>query len=373
MANLNIKVFEDILSDTAAAIQSSTNALIDFSIGSILRAIAESNATLVLWIQGLILQLLTTIRAATCTGSDLDSWCADYSFTRLPALTASGLATFARFTPTNSAFIPVGTIIQTADATAKQFSVIADTTNAYYSAALGGFTIPAGTGSIQCTVVALVAGAAGNILLGQLSVLTGSIPGVDTVTNPNAFINGVDAEMDNAMRTRFVTYIGNLAKATKNAISNAISSVQSGISFTLTENYNYAGTFTPGYFYVVVDDGSGSPPSGFLNSVNNAIDAVRAFTITFGVFAPVLITANVAMTVTSSNHAADATAVQAAINSYIAGLGIGASLPYTKLAQIAYDTASTISNVTLVQLNSATADISATAKQRIMPGAITIS
>jgi len=373
MANLTTKTFAQLVSDQVTAIQGAARTLIDFTIGSILRSIVESNSAVALWVQGLILQLLATTRAATSTGKDLDDWAADFNFFRLVAVAASGQVVFSRFTATQAAFIPVGTQIQTSDASPETFAVIADTTNANWNAASNGYNVPAGTVSVSVPVLATVAGAIGNVLAGQCNVLTSSIPGVDTVANAVAFVNGANAEADGAFRTRFVAYISSLSKATKSAIATAITSVQSGVSYTLNENVDYSGAVKFGYFFVVVDDGSGTPSSGFLASISNAIDTVRGFTINFGVFAPALVTANVSMTVASIYHASDAALAQSAINAYIAALGIGVTLPYSRLAQIAYDASPTITNVTAVTLNSVTADLTATSKQRIMPGTITVN
>jgi uncharacterized phage protein gp47/JayE len=376
MPNPTIKTFEQIVSDTVTAIQASANQLIDFAIGSIMRAMAESNTVLVLWIQGILLELLAAIRAATCVGADLDSWCEDYGFYRFPAEAASGLVTFARFTSTQAAFIPVGTQVQTYDATSQLFEVVADTGNAAYDATLGGYTINAGVGSLQVPVSALAAGAAGNILAGQLNILKDSVPGVDTVTNANAFTNGADAEDDDSFRARFVLYITTLSKATKSAIGSAILAVQQGITYTLTENESYAGTAQLGYFYVVVDDGTGTPTGGFLAAINNAVDAVRPFTSTFGVYAPVVVSANIAMTITTDPnyvHGDVVAEVETALNAYISGLALGADLPYSRLAQIAYDSSDGVTNVTGVTLNAGTADLAATNKQVIKPGTISVT
>lgn len=373
MANITTKTFDQLVSDQVIAIQASVHTLMDFAIGSILRAIVESNSAVALWMQGLLLQLLTTTRAATSTGADLDSWAADYSFTRLTAVAATGQVTFSRFSASSDSFVPVGAQIQTSDTTVEIFAVTMDATNANWSASLNGYSVARGVVSITVPVQCTTVGTVGNVLANQCNVLTGSMPGIDTVTNANPFTNGIDAETDTAFRARFVNYLSSLSKATKNAISAAVAGVQQGLSFTLTENYNYAGTLTPGYFYVVVDDGSGNPPSALLTSISNAIDAVRAFTTTFGVYPPALQPANVALTVTSVNHAADAALAQAAISGYIAGLGIGASLPYSKLAQIAYDASPTITNVTAVTLNGVTADLASNSKQRITAGTIVVN
>src|ERR1700722_20389393 len=98
MASLQTFTFSDLVSNIATAIQGSASALLDFTVGSVLRAIAEAVSGVVLWLQAIILQLLTLTRAATSIGSDLDSWMADYSFTRLAAVASSGQVTFFCFT-----------------------------------------------------------------------------------------------------------------------------------------------------------------------------------------------------------------------------------------------------------------------------------
>jgi uncharacterized phage protein gp47/JayE len=162
-----------------------------------------------------------------------------------------------------------------------------------------------------------------------------------------------------------------LSKATKTAIGTAITSLQIGLVYTLTENFTYAGLAQQGYFYVVVDDGSGSPSGTLLASVTNAVDAARPVGTSFAVFAPVVVNANVAMTITTSAgyiHSAIVSLVQAAIAAYVNTLPLGTSLTYTRLAQIAYDASPAVTNVTGVTLNSATADLAATAQQVIKLG-----
>jgi hypothetical protein len=49
--------------------------------------------------------------------------------------------------------------------------------------------------------------------------------------------------------------------------------------------------------------------------------------------------------------------VAAAVETYIAGLGVGATLCYTRLAQLAYDASSAVINVSTVLLNGGTVDL----------------
>lgn len=377
---ISTKDFTTLVREGVTAIQGYAGALVDLTIGSILRAFVEANAAVVIWLQGLILQVLAITRAATSSGADLDSWVGDFGVTRLAATNATGQVTFARFTPTQQAVVPLGATVQTGDGS-QQYTVIADTTNAAYNGALGGYVLPAGTASISVPVVAATGGAAGNAVAGAVSVITGAIPGVDTVTNPAGFANGEDAESDSALRTRFIAYIRSLSKATKAAVGYAITSLQQGVTYSLVENQTYAGAVQMGYFYVVVDDGSGTPSGTFLANVSNAIDAVRPLCSSFGVFPPVIVNAAVGMTCTvAANYDGPATRVLvvAALRNYINTLPRDATtqvmtLPYSRLAQVAYDASPGVINVTGVTLNGGTADVTAPAQQTIKASTIAVA
>lgn len=372
---LNILDFTTIVRNQVTAIQARAAALVDLTIGSLLLSVVEANAGVVQWIQQLIVNLLVTTRAATCSGADLDSWMADFSFTRLSAVQATGLVTFSRFTATNQALIPVGTVVTTTDGT-QQYTVTADTTNPAYSTTLGGYVIAAGTSSVTVPVLANTAGAAGNALAGTVTVISGGISYVDTVTNAAAFANGTDAEGDDDFRARFVLWVASLSKATKAAIGYAIASMQQGVTYSLVENQDYSGNTLYGYFYAVVDDGSGSPSSTFLNSAAIAIEAVRPFCGRYGVFGPSLLSANVGMVITTDStvtHSDVVAQVNAAIQSYISSLSLGQLLSYSKLISIAYGVTSAITNVTSVTLNGGTADMAANPKQVIRPGTISVA
>jgi len=375
MASLNIKDFTTLVRDQVTAIQGRAAGLVDFTIGSLLRAITESNASILQWLQQLIVTLLATTRASTSSGADLDSWMADFGFFRLSASFATGSVTYSRFTPTNSALVPIGALVGSTDGS-QQYAVTIDTTNALYNATLGGYLVPAGTASVTVPVIASTAGAAGNALIGTVTVIVGSISGMDTVTNAAVFTNGVDPEGDSAFRARFVLWVQSLSKATKAAIAYALSSMQPGVSFTLTENQDYSGNTLYGYFYAVVDDGSGAPSGAFLVSAAAAIESVRGFTTRYGVFAPVLVAANVSMTITtdaSVTHSVVVANVTAAIQAYISKLSLGQILPFTQLAAIAYGVSPAITNVSGVLLNGGTADIGATNKQVIRPGTVVVA
>ena len=371
---LTLYTFTQLVSNVATAVQASAAAALDFAAGSVLRAVAEATAGVALWLQAVVLQVLTLTRAATSAGTDLDSWCADYGFLRLPAAPAAGQVTFSRFTPAQQAVVPVGTGVQTADGT-QAFAVTLDLTNAAYNAALGGYVLPAGTASVNVPVQAATPGSGGNVRAGTVAAVTSPVAGVDTVTNAAAFTSGADAEPDGAFRARFVLYLASLSKATKVAVGAAVLGVQQGLSYTITENQDPNGTYDPGIFLVVVDDGTGHASADLINRVSVAVEAVRGLSTRYGVFAPQTVVANVVLVVTSApglSHATVVGNVGVAVTNFLTGLTLGTGLPYTQLAAVAYAVPG-VTNVSGVLLNGGTADLSATPLQRVVPGTVTVS
>jgi len=377
MPNIQIKDFNTLVTEQATAIQGgASRALVDFSVGSILRAVVEAYSAVALWLQGLVLQLLATTRAATSSGADLDSWVGDYGVARLPAAAATGLVTFARFTPTLPAAVPVGALVQTADG-AQRYAVAADPSNPAYVAGQIAYVLAAGTPAVTVPVAALAPGTAANAAAGAINTLGQAIAGVDTAVNAAALTNGADAESDAALRARFVAYIASLAKSTKPAIGYAVTSIKTGISYTLTENEQYGGGAQPGYFYLVVDDGTGYPAADFLAQVYAAVDAVRPVASTFGVFPPDVLPVDVAAAITTApgyGHAATAQTVAAALTGYIDALALGQMLSWSRLIQVAYDASPGVQSVTALSVGDGTAgDLRATARQIIKAGAITVN
>ena len=374
MSTIQAKDFTSLVQNMVATIQGTATQLLDLSVGSVLRAIFEAVAGVVLWLQALILQVQTMTRAATSVGADLDSFYADFGFYRLAAAFSTGQVTFSRFTATAAATIPVGTTIETADGS-QAYAVAVDITNSSYNATLNAYVLPINASSITLPVKATTPGAGGNVLAGTVTAITQALPGIDAVTNANPFTNGLDAENDPAFRARFQLYIASLSKGTKDAIRSAIANIQQGMQVIITEDFQYNGTYDPGFFYVVVDDGSGAPSSNLLATVYNAIDAVRALAVRFGVFAPVIVTANVSLIVTSAtgyDHPTVVGSVGTALRAFLNTLPLGADLSYTQIASIAYSIPG-VTNVTAVLVNSATADLVATDQQVIKAGTVSVA
>jgi uncharacterized phage protein gp47/JayE len=356
---LNLQNFTTLVQNAAAAVQGASTALLDLSVGSVLRAVLEASSSVALWLQWLILQVLSMTRAATSTGSDLDSWMADYGLTRLPAIAASGNVTFSRFTPSNAALIPVGAEVSTADST-ESFSVIAVTTNPAWNAAQNGYAIAAGVAAVSVPVVALTLGTVGNVQPNTITLLATAIPGIDQVTNPLAFTGGINAETNAAFRARFVNYINSRSLATPVAIGNAIAGIQQGLTYLLQENTDPTGDTVMGFFTVTINDGSGNPPASLISTVTAAIEAVRPVGSRYAVLPPTPIAAAISLDMTLSpagSLATVASEITTAITDFVATLAIGATLPISRLAQLAYDADPSVINVTALSINGANADL----------------
>lgn len=372
---LPLQTFTTLIQNMAAAVQSAATQLLDMTIGSTLRAVLEANASIALWMQWMLLQILQTTRAATSTGSDLDSWMADMSLTRLPAAAATGVVTFSRYTPALSALIPAGALVRTADGT-ETFAVIIDTTNIAWSVSQNGYVLGADVASLNVPVSAQTAGSGGNVQAGSVVQLVTAMPGIDTVTNASAFLNGLDAETDSAFRARFQNYIASRSRATLTAIGNAIASIQQGLQYTIQENILPNGSTQLGNFVVTVDDGSGAPATSLLSLVGSAIDLVRPIGTTFSVQPPTVIQAAISLTLNvpaNVTKAPIAAAVGAATQSFINSLPVGSSLYLTRVAQIAYGTSSTVTNVTQLQVNGSTADLIVGVADAIKAGTVTVN
>ena len=372
---LSLQNFTTLVQQAAAAVQASATQLLDFSVGSVLRAILEANASLALWLQWLILLVLQTTRLASSSGTDADSFGADFGFARLAAVAASGSATFSRYTATIAAVVPAGTTVMTSDNTIK-FAVVTDTTNAAWSVAQSGYLIGNDVASVTVPITATITGSAGNVLAGTITQLASAIPGVDTVTNANALTGGLDAESDAAFRQRFQSFIDSRTRATIQAVTFATLSVQQGISCTVQENTDASGNYLPGHFIVTVDDGSGTPPTSLLLAVQGAVDAVRPIGSTFAVRAPSRINADIALNLTLAmgvDSASTFATVNAAISSYVNGMNVGVTLPYTRLAQLAYDASPSVLNVSGLTLQGGTTDLPAGTASVIKLGTLALS
>jgi phage-related baseplate assembly protein len=355
VAILSLRNFSQTVQDFAAAAQGATATALDFTVGAVLRALTEANASAVLWLQYVALQVLAVTRLATSSGTDVDSFVGDYGLTRLAAVAATGAVTFTRAYATQPAVILPGSMVKSTDLS-QVFSVTIDTTNAAWNVASQAYVMAAGVSTLTVPVQAEVAGSAGNVQPGTLTVLASGLP-VDSVTNALAFTNGVDPESDAALKASFPAYLASLARGTAAAIEFAASQVQAGLFLAVVENTPAMGIFT-----LVVDDGTGSPPASLLAAVRVAIDPYRPVGSVAFVTGPTLVGVSVELTImviAGVSKTALIGPVSSAITAFVDALGVGAALPFTQVASVAYGVSPSIVNVTGVTVNGATLDLPA--------------
>jgi uncharacterized phage protein gp47/JayE len=371
---LSLRQFSDWVQQQAAAVQASAAGILDFTAGSVVRAIMEANASVALWFQWLLVKCLAMTRAATSAGSDLDTWMADFGLARLAAVKATGEVTFARYTTGVAALIVPGVEVRTSGGTA--FVVTTDTTHAQWDAGQGGYAVGSAAADITVPVEAAEAGAAGNVSADTISLIGSSIAGVDTVTNDLAFTDGDDAETDDELRDRFAAYINTRSLATVAAVEYAISTVRQGLFYRVVENEDPNGDEHLGHFVVTVDDGTGAPDSDLLDQVYAAVDAVRPVCSTFEVQGPDVVTANVAFTFSAASGYIKATmepVIETAVSAYINALPMGDALRWSKLFDVIYSATAGVANVTVLTVNSGTADVGGAADQVVRAGTVTAS
>ena len=373
--NLNLKGFTQLLEDMSAALQSSATTLVDVSVGSVVRAIFEANASVVLWVQWLILQVLQTTRASTSTGSDLDSWMLDFGLSRLPAVPSSGIVTFSRFAPNLAATIPLGQYRQDYRWIAE-FLCNRGRRVSIWQPASSGYIIPSGVPSADLPVMCSTYGSIGNVLAGTINVISASLPGVDQVNNANPLSNGVDAETDQAFRSRFQGYLASRSRATLGAVQNAIANVRQGLDVAIEQNTGPGGGPLVGAFLVIVDDGTGYPSTDLLSSVASAVDAVRPIGTTFAVVPPQVLIVNVSLTaefVSAPDTTIGIPAIQNYIATYLNSLPIGRMASITRVAQHAYRVGSGLQNIMGIELNGGSTDVVPPTMTVIKAGQVVIS
>jgi uncharacterized phage protein gp47/JayE len=376
----NVQGFTALVQQQAAAAQvavatNSPGRVLTFTPGSILRSIFEAVAGVALWLQGMALNLLLYARATTATGADLDSWMADFQFTRIAgAASTCTTVVLGRYATSQAAVIVPGGTVQTADGS-QQFTIIADTTQGGYSASAGGYTMASGVASVQVTVQNSTQGAAGNVAAGTITAFASGIVGADTVTNTAAAVGGADPETDAAFRARFWNYLQYLYRATAAAVTYAVTSLQAGATCSIADGYISSGVAAYGAFFVTVDDGSHAPSAAFIANANQAVQNTRALGIRAATYGVTQLVANIVATITVAPGFTSTVAIasaSAAVQAAIAGLTQAQSLEYFPLGG-AIAVAPGVGSTASLTINGVGADLVPTSTQTIVVGSINIT
>jgi len=185
---------------------------------------------------------------------DLDERAKEYNpnlISRAAAAKATGQVRFSRTGTTGAISIPIGTQVQVPSSGGSP-AIVFSTTE------VG--TIADGASSSGLVDVAAVAtGTASNAAVNTVVGFVTKPSGVDTVTNPAAFTNGVDTESDDSFRQRLLAYVKGLARAHVAGIEAAVM----GLTDTVTsKTVRFAGVvedlYDRGNVILYIDDGAGS-------------------------------------------------------------------------------------------------------------------
>ena len=358
---LRMRTLSQFVQDMATAVQGYSREALDLSVGSVIRAILEAQASVALWLQVLVADVFEASRAGTARGEKLDTWMADFAFARLPAVASAGYVKFTRGFPDGEVLVPERARLKSSDGLIS-FIVASDKDHPAWDDQARGYRFAGAQLELELPIICEEAGIAGNVGAGAISMLASAIAGVESVVNVQPTIGGVDAEDDAAFRSRFLDYINSRSRATTDAVSHAIRSIRQGLQFRILENRSTTGDAIPGQFLVVVDDGTRDPTDGTVEAVAKAIESVRPLGSGFAVQRPIKVNCDIScvveLTAMASAQAAQVRLeAERAIKRYVLGLGIGEILPLSRIAQIVYTVDPRIRNVLDVRLNGQAVDV----------------
>lgn len=318
---------------------------------------------------------------------DLQTLAVDHfgdDFARPLASAAIGTIAFSR--PTSGAgniTIRSGTIVKTlpdASGTVQRFQTVGDVT-------ITGTTINA-------SIVALVAGSAGNVDPGMISVIESTLlDSTITVTNSAKLTGGAETMLDSDYREFIRNKLETLRGATLSAIEAAAQTVAGVVTATGVEilksviQYNIAtGLPTVGaaWFYIpyvtlYIADANGTASGALITAVQAAIAAVRAAGVVVNVAgaSPLTInwTALLTLNPAGPNYATlatDTTMIKQAMSNYINSLPIGTGFSKTaaNAAIVALYGSGGTNDLVSFQTTVPTADVAATSVQKLIAGTV---
>jgi hypothetical protein len=323
---------------------------------------------------------------------DVDSFCNVFNIFRDKATESVGTETFTPASAsTTDQYILPGTLVQTTTGTPIQFVVVADSTQGSYTT--NGYLVPASsTSPVSVTVQCILSGTVGNVSAGTITSLVSGL-GTTTplsaysVTNPQAFTNGINGETDAALYVRFCNEFISGRWATRLAILTAIAGTQANLTYQIVESYN-GSTPAVGWFtvYANITGSNSTTPSSVLAAITSSISATKALGISFVVLAPALEVIPVVATIThdptwtaipgNTNSVLQAN-VQAAYDAYVNGIGLSSIntttlLSYAKVSSVLVSVPGVL-NISSFTLNGGTSDITAAVGTQFIAGSATLT
>lgn len=386
---------QELLELFITELQSQNPDLTDTEIGSIIDVLGGALSTAVYEIQQLTVDefrktFFDTANGPEVTGStdDLETLAVDHfgdSFARPAAVKATGVVLFSRpNTDAGNVVILAGTVVKTpanAAGTSERFETESDVT-------LTGL-------SISASVSALVAGPSGNVQANKVTQIESSLTDPSVVVNNAAPFAGGEAEQNDAdYRETIRTLLQSLKGGTLEAIE-AKALATGGVEFAkaieflqFVKEWDVGGGVPIGDYFalprvkVYIADANGIASLGLVQSVQTAVDTVRAAGVRVEVLAAVALSQNwqgsITLNPSGPNFAVLSVDPQMVIDEmlkYIQNLPIGSG--FNRAAAKNYIMGlfgpSGTDDLTNFSTSTPSGDVTATANQKLIPGTIGIS
>lgn len=367
-----IKDFTSIVASMINWMRSTQTKVTDFNVGSVARTLVEAPAIeLDELYQQMFIGLKEAIPVATYNS---------FNFSALPAIAASGLVRVTIASSASPTLIPAGTVF-----TYENGAV------SYVSSQ--DVTIPSGNTYGDVLVIASQAGVLGNIAAGTLFTVQPTVSGMVSATNLSPFINGADAETEDARKLRFGAYVQSLNRGTVAALTYGLKTTALTDSLgNLTERVVAASVVEPwltdsnqpiSLVNCYVHNGVGNTSStlvtqakaviyGYYDTNGNAVPGWKAAGVHVEVYAAteqqVAVTGALTVAAGYDKPTLVNQATQA-IFGYIQGLDIGATAIKAEIIALVMGIPGVVNFIP----SAPTADVTATSQVKLMPGTITIT
>lgn len=367
-----IKDFASIAASSINWMRAVTTKVTDFNIGSVVRTMLEAVA---IELEQLYQQMFIGLKEAIPV-----SVYNSFSFPALPALPAGGMVRVTIVAQATDTVIPAGTLFQV-------------TGSSTLYASTNDLTITTGNTYGDVPVAATTPGKAGNLAASTSFAPIPQPPGFTSALALASFINGQDAESDDARKIRFAAYVQALSRGTVAAIAYGLKTVQlTDTAGNITERVAYASVVEPwiadntqpiGLINCYIHNGVGSTSGALLTKANdiiygyydaagNPVPGWKAAGTKVVIAAATESTLAVTATLTALTGYVKAdliTAVTAALQDYINTLDIGVAAIKSKMIEIAMDTPGVYNFV----ISSPAGDTTPASNVKLLPGTFTIT
>lgn len=256
--------------------------------GSIIRAISQSLAYFIQFLQLQVNITSSSFRIATAQGKHLDNRVGDFNLIRKqPTPSISLQAFYGASGRTDDILINNGLEVKTEDdfvGNSLTYTLLED-----LILTSGNVFV---TGYCSCNTL----GTIGNLPSGTITVLSTTIAGITGTTNLQDISNGSDLETDEQLRARVPSYLLGLKKGTKDAIVSAVYEVPSVTYVDVTENSPTSGNFT-----VYVSNETGILDDIDLQLITNKIEETKGFCLSYTIIVPTISNITLSMDITVDN------------------------------------------------------------------------